>query len=185
MRVTSTRLSGMGGKCSVPRLGDVRLCLSSGSPGAEGHQEDPGGGLSHNSDSSVVTKSTLVPRDIRITCGHPTNPAGEGRSPVTPVSTSQRQTSRHSRNVDIGYLETVKTAWFERGLSEQVASRTAGSKESLSRQLMTQNFVFACTCIIKWCRQKSVGPLQASVVWIGRFLEFLFQRTSGPIYFWV
>ena len=170
IRVTGTRLSGMGGGCPVPQLGEhVRLCLSPGSPGAEGHQEDPGGGLSHNSNSPVVAETTLVPGDIRVASGHPSSSTNEGRSPV---STSQRQASRQSGNVEIGCLEAVKTAWLERGISEQVASRAAGSK----RKSTYATYDSRLHLYYKWCRQKSVDPLQASVDEIGRFLEFLFQE---------
>ena len=167
----SPRLQGVGCGCLKPILGQSgSVCLSSGSSVDKYPDQSSQSSLQEddNSSSGVAQHALVLGPGGNVL----PNTDVPSKSPRSPYSAIQRQSSQGSTKPEPSYLAPRAKNIWEQGFSDQMAKRIEAPQRRSTRSVYEAKW----TVFVRWCKVHKVDFHSPSVEQIAEFLLHLFQE---------
>ena len=157
-------------RCILSLLGrDASICIPSSNSPEQSSEENLGGELHSNFDSTKLAKTAMV-SDVTKAISSNSNEATRKRR-STDSRSGSNSTSR-PQCIKPSSLEIVKTRKVKKGFSSRVASIMATAR----RPSTTGTYDARLRKYYSWCRERNVNPTTASIIQIASFLQELFDK---------
>lgn len=166
---TSVRHKGSDDRCISSELERaLPLCIPTSDSGPQGASKNKTGRLHRSSHSSKLATSVVVP-SVASASDRSSNRVTTRKTASLSAKVGNR--TPLSRKIMPDCMEIVSKRCVEKGFSESVARRIAQCRRRSTRSTYDAKL----RLFYRWCDEQSVDPLEASVVQVANFLEYLFQ----------